>query len=1724
MSRRADGASPFTQLHRKEPPALSHNPSPESSPSSRGADALFVVGMHRSGTSAMAGVLRYLEVELGERLIPAQAGVNDQGFWEHQDVVDLHDRIFHWVERDWHDVRSVSVDMLSSRLREELVAHARTIIRRSFGAAPCWAIKDPRLALVLPAWHQAALEEGARPHAIITLRHPFEVADSLGKRDALTRVHGLLLWGQHLSAAVRASADMPRTVVEYAALLADWRGQIHRVADEFGFDWSERITKFGRQVDDFLSADLRRQRSAEEPGIDGDALTASVFQLYRALASVAQGASEWSQVVEAVNRFTSIEQTLVPHVHELLGHVYMHDARARSAQALIQLGLDDKGALLSRIDERLAETADWIEKSPLALESAVTEGLQTARIGFDAAMEEREARARALAEELRRRDAWLAEIREHAGNLERRRNELETTLVESQVALELVREERNALSARTDQLTQIFQAQDARMSGLMDRLREKDSWLDEVRRHADGLERVLLEERGLKSALELEIDDLRTRLETAAAELSEYKQSSDALAAVVNEHEQLLHAKGVELDGARALVRTVEDQLSEREAMIGRLEVTAARLQGLLADAQSLATLRGGLLDAVVRSRSWTITAPMRWLLANARAVFGRPASRLTMSQAKSIASLPGLAAPPKETISQDATAHGGEGSQSLARSPHTASDPNEVSTDAGRLVETLYGESANGRAAEFVAAEDIAPPRPGQLRAKAIAFYLPQFHPIPENAEWWGRGFTEWTNVTKARPQFEGHYQPHLPGELGFYDLRLESSIRQQVDLARQYGLHGFCFHYYWFGGRRLLRQPLDIFFDAGIDFPFCLCWANENWTRRWDGYDSEVLMSQVHGADNDLAFIQDLEPYLRDSRYIRVDGRPLVSVYRPSILPDAAATLKRWRQHCRDVGIGEIFLAMVQFDALDPTEYGFDAAMEFPPHKLAGGLDAINHSLDILNPGYQGHVVHYQSIVDRAREWPVPDYPLVRSVFPGWDNEARRPGKGYTFAFSSPARYKDWLSFAVQYAEQRPVAGERLVMINAWNEWAEGAHLEPDRRYGRAYLQATREVLERSEDVTALASDRPRITVVSHDAHPHGAQYLALHLVRELSRTFGYGVDVVLLGEGELAPAFAEVATVHDASAIRNNPVELGELARRLVAGGAEAAIVNTTVSGYCAPAFKGAGVRVVSLVHELPRLIADYDLQAQAVALAEASDHVVFAAPQVRDGFAGFAHVDSQRIVIRPQGLFVRSRHIGASDHKDARLRLRQRLGIPQASKVVLAVGYGDTRKGVDLFCRVAGHVRATDPEVHFVWVGHHDAALVESSLRGVGKHAAGVHFIGKEFDTDDFYAGADLYALTSREDPFPSVLLESLAVGTPVVAFKGAGGADELLQRFGGRLVPRIDASMFADVVLALLGDENERRALGAAGARGIAAEFSFRKYVFDLLSLAGIDLPRVSVIVPNYNYAHLIGSRLKSVYEQSLPPFEVIVLDDQSSDDSLSEIARLQCDGRLDMTVVAAEKNSGSVFRQWRKGVEIATGDYVWIAEADDLSERDFLKRVVGSMDADIAMAYSESRQIDELGNEVAHDYRYYTDAEGAGHWDTSYTCSGKEEMEHGLGVKNTIPNVSAVVFRRDQLRSVLDQKGEEIAEYRVAGDWLTYAHVLRVGKVAFVAESLNIHRRHSVSVTRLLDAQQHLGEIAQVQEIISEMYGLGSHVRAKARDYLENVRADVATASPEAAQ
>jgi lipopolysaccharide biosynthesis protein len=373
------------------------------------------------------------------------------------------------------------------------------------------------------------------------------------------------------------------------------------------------------------------------------------------------------------------------------------------------------------------------------------------------------------------------------------------------------------------------------------------------------------------------------------------------------------------------------------------------------------------------------------------------------------------------------------------------------------------------------------ANPQPDDRAIRTIAFHLPQFHPIPENDEWWGKGFTEWISVVKTTPRFPGHYQPHLPADLGFYDLRLPEARQAQAELAGSYGIHGFCYYHYWFHGRQVLERPVNEICKSGEPkFPFCLCWANENWTRRWDGLEDQVLLEQRYSPEDDLAHIRYLIPMFFDPRYIRVGDCPVFLVYRAARLPEPVRTAETWRREAERAGLKGLFLVRVESfsdDRGDPREIGFDCGLDFQPQGLQIWPPRIYRRkwwhirrIGTHDPGLrENNAVDYGALAKNALSAPVPTYPRIPCVCPGWDNSPRRTQGATILVNSTPEAYERWLREIVDRRKASlklvdslsSIERESLVFINAWNEWAEGNHLEPCERWGRRYLEATQRAL---------------------------------------------------------------------------------------------------------------------------------------------------------------------------------------------------------------------------------------------------------------------------------------------------------------------------------------------------------------------------------------------------------------------------------------------------------------------------------------------------------------------------------------------------------------------------------------------------------------------------------------------------------------------------------------
>lgn len=668
-----------------------------------------------------------------------------------------------------------------------------------------------------------------------------------------------------------------------------------------------------------------------------------------------------------------------------------------------------------------------------------------------------------------------------------------------------------------------------------------------------------------------------------------------------------------------------------------------------------------------------------------------------------------------------------------------------------------------------------------------------------------------------------------------------------------------------------------------------------------------------------------------------------------------------------------------------------------------------------------------------------------------------------------------------------------------------------DDDPARARATLPASRPSL--AVRVPAVAP-LPKVALLSHDARAHGAQYLALNIVRELV-ALGVEVQVVLQDGGWLRPRFEALAPTHCLAGL--DDAGIAAVAHDLREDGVEVLYANTAVAGRVIRGFRAAGLRVIGLVHELPGLVAYYGLQSALEALVEASERVVVASRAVREGLAAMLPGRAlDHVVQRPQGLYARNRYRCDPDPSAPRVALRDRLGIPHHAAVVATVGYADARKGADLWARAAAIACRRRADLNFVWVGHRDpslASVIDALLRdaGVGDR---VHFIGVDFDTDDVYAGADAYALPSREDPFPSVLLESLSVGTPAVAFAGTGGGAELLAEAGGVLAPAFDVAAFADALLAVVNDPARRDALGAAGRARIERDHGFREYVLDLLAIAGGDVPRIDAVVPNYNHARHLAERIASIEAQTLPVSRVVLLDDASRDASAGVLQVIGQYCEPAPLLLRRRENSGSPFLQWREGVRRARGEFVWIAEADDVAEPGLLAALAEAMrrDSGIVLAYAQSCRIDRDGRVLAPDYLGWTDDLDAARWRAPYTVQGRVEIARALAVKNTIPNVSAVLFRRDALEAVLEERMAEIADLRIAGDWATYLYLACMGRIHFEPAVGNRHRHHPRAVTSRIDARRHYDEVVAMQRLAASLVPLDDAVRARAEAHLAWLR------------
>jgi hypothetical protein len=914
-----------------------------------------VLGMHRSGTSAVAGALHAAGLSSGGdgRLVGARHD-NPAGFAERTDVVGLDERLLSSLGWTWD-----TPDTEPAReppARDELVLEGRAMVSAALDGHEPWAIKDPRMSLLLPWWRQVLLD---RFVAVVVVREPGEVAWSLALRDGFPSGLGLALWGTYYRHLAAGLAGLPVIVADYGALTAAPARVVPQLLQGLGrlgvraaFDEAAAVAA--------IEPLLRR---ATEPAKSDEAANPS--ELARELVAQWRGGE-----VRVIERFSA-----PPTQPQAWENAVLQLHRATRAGEARQLALTDE---IRRA--RAQAAAIDVERAAFARSSARLQG--------------------ELAEQSRR-----------VADLDATRKSLVSERDRLRAEREALRTQRDLLVAERDRASRRFApralARSARRAML------------------GGLVKV-----------------------TPASVLSYLWHNPLFDAEWYRAHQRDVVARGMNL----------ERHFRRHGAREGRNPNELFDVAWYARQYPDVASGRMNPLDHYLLFGAGEGRDPgpgfkARWYLAQNPDVvrsginpllhymrFGKAEKRSPSPNAgrAGVASVPAAV----QSSPIDATGSAGNGRSAAHADQGVMPQLPKVRVRPGPELGTTIGDRL----------------------FKLIAFYLPQFHPIPENDEWWGKGFTEWTHVRKSKPLYEGHPQPRLPTELGFYDLREPDIRERQAALARRFGVDAFCYYFYWFDGRRVLERPLNEVLASGKpDFPFLICWANENWTRRWDGMEQDVLLRQHYSPESSRRFIREVIPILADPRYVRYDGKPVLVIYRVNDIPDIRATVEIWRDAGRQSGLGEIHLAGVRFwDTIDVESLGFDSIVDFPPHHAA--VRKVDHQLPGLVKDFGGLAYDYAHVVreNLRQNERAPSSLIHRGLMLAWDSTPRR-GKTAHFAHgATPERYQEWLSGIIEQEMRLGRGAESLVFINAWNEWGEGANLEPDSHFGAGFLEATRAALD--------------------------------------------------------------------------------------------------------------------------------------------------------------------------------------------------------------------------------------------------------------------------------------------------------------------------------------------------------------------------------------------------------------------------------------------------------------------------------------------------------------------------------------------------------------------------------------------------------------------------------------------------------------------------------------
>ncbi len=1246
-----------------------------------------VLGMHRSGTSAITRGLQVLGIDLGTRLLAAEAGNNEKGFWEDIDVTAFNVDLLAALGHDWHTLTPIQPAELQNEAIASLKLRAAQLLRGKMMDIDWFGLKDPRISRLMPFWLEVFEHLQLDVSYVIACRNPMNVAGSLEKRNGFALEKSYLLWYEHMLLSMQYTANARRVFVDYDLILGEPERQLARIAASLGVPFSADSEAFVQYRNEFLESSLRHNAYAPEDLRLDSAVTAQVLQLQELLTDlVADRVEDDAHIAAQVETLHRAMAGRYPEYRLMRGlEDRCHNLKLRLDEA--ETIAANLAAQANEARSALAESRQLTEQQSerIGQISAEAEQLRADRQRLDSALSESAAEVRALATLRTGRGALKTLLRvaaTRAGLMRLQRLKLQRTLQDNglfdsayylatypDVAQAGVNplahflnsgwtEGRNP-SAAFSTSGYLERYPDVRALGINPLLHYLKYGHQEgrsvpgvsggnshpvvrrsamqqlvrlvrlVRAEPELVGKFIREARqgGLRHALAL-VRSKAGRMGSSAnlftaeqtAEYSLYKvvpyylnpylQEEPLLPSMtVGIHLHLFYAdmapecitylNNIPLPFDLYLSVPEHDAASDWEqrfrselALLRQVTVVRVPNRGRdlaplivefgkqLADYDVIAHFHtkksphkaslNGWFDALMGTLCGTrsgVAQILELLAGDARVVY--PAghqvehwdstgwsdnqdiarallekhSKLNIADFRQVEFPQGsmfwgkgcvlrefLTLPltyqdfAEEPIAADATlAHALERLILVFSSTHEGRNYRIESDGLSDEPQQFYEE-------QFDFSDSIV-----HDSIKVLAYYLPQFHPTPENDDWHGKGFTEWHKVGAANPLFQGHFQQHIPhADIGYYHLDSPAQLAQQADMMRQSGVHGLIFYHYWFSGKLILEKPAQMLLEnPDINMPFSFCWANENWTRRWDGNEKEILLGQVYSPEDATAFIRYLIPFFKDERYIKVEGRPLLFVYRPSAMEHLEDYLRIWGDECQRNGLQAPYVvATLTRGATAPQDFGMDAAVERVLHDWTGGAVAdIRHELNPYWP-MNGSVLDYGEVADHYMHKELNnDYTLFRSLVPTWDNTARYGSEAILLHRFTTPKFQEWLEHLIRYSVDELPADRRFIVVNAWNEWAEGAHLEPDSRFGYGYLNSIGRALSDHafHDTQYLHSELDEPRVLRLELADDAKQQLAVD--SEARRKFVHCLAAstllqtcsVLLDEPELASELA-------------------------------------------------------------------------------------------------------------------------------------------------------------------------------------------------------------------------------------------------------------------------------------------------------------------------------------------------------------------------------------------------------------------------------------------------------------------------------------------------------------------------------------------------------------------------------------------------------------------------